>query len=77
MLFVAAALLVAGITVWVKQRWWVLAAGTAVMVLGSAIPIPIESAAVTNIFEFILLTSILWTVMRQDADNRTQRTVTS
>ena len=75
-LFVTAALLTAAITVWVKQRIWVLTGGTALMIIGSAVPIPVESAAVTNIFELILLTSILWTVTKQDAHDRTQHTVT-
>lgn len=69
-LFVAAALLVAGIVVWVKQKSPVLAIGTVLMTVGSAVPIPVESGAVTNAFELVLLTSIVWTRARQDALER-------
>jgi len=69
-LFVAAALLVAGIVVWVKQKTPVLTIGTVLMTIGSAVPIPVESGAVTNAFELVLLTSIVWTTARQDALER-------
>ncbi|MBF0671616.1 MAG: hypothetical protein IR160_03420 [Salinibacterium sp.] len=69
-LFVAAALLIAGIVVWVKQKSPVLTIGTVLMIIGSAVSIPVESGAVTNAFELVLLTSIVWTTARQDALER-------
>lgn len=65
-LFVAAALLVAGFLVWRRQRWIWLLVGAVIMTAGSAIPIPVESGAVTNAFELVLLTAILATKARQD-----------
>lgn len=69
-LIVAAALLVAGIAAVVKQRWPWLAVGTGLMVVGSAVPLPVPSGAVTNMFELILLISVLATVAHQDARAR-------
>ena len=69
-LVVAAALLVAGIGTWIRQRWPWLAVVTVVMVIGSAIPIPIASGAATNAFELILLIGILATIAFQDAGER-------
>lgn len=69
-LFVAAALLVAGIVVLVKQKSPVLLIGTALMTVGSGVPIPVESGAITNAFELVLLISILWTTGRQDSLER-------
>ncbi|MCW4386476.1 hypothetical protein OH146_11900 [Salinibacterium sp. SYSU T00001] len=69
-LFVAAALFGAGIVVWVAQKWPVLFIGTLIMVIGMAAPIPVESGAVTNAFELVLLVSILWTTAHQDRAER-------
>ncbi len=65
-LLVSAALLVAGALVWRRQRWPWLLVGTAIMVLGSLVPIPVESGAVTNAFELVLLVAILATKHAQD-----------
>lgn len=65
-LFVSVALLVAGFLVWRQQKWVWLLVGTLLMVVGSAVPIPVNSGAVTNAFELILLTSILATKHFQD-----------
>lgn len=65
-LVVAAALLVAGILVWVRMRWPWLAVATAVLVVGSAVPLPVPSAAATNAFELILLIGVLATIAFQD-----------
>lgn len=65
-LFVAAALLVAGIYVWKRQRWVWLLIVTIVMVLGSAIPFEIPSSAATNAFELILLIGVIATIGFQD-----------
>src|SRR5690554_223036 len=47
-LFVAAALLVASVVIWKRQKWAWLFVGTMLMVIGSAVPIPVESGAGTN-----------------------------
>lgn len=65
-LVVALALIVAGVLVWRRTRWPWLLAGAVLMTLGSAVPVPIDSGAVTNAFELILLTSILATKWHQD-----------
>src|SRR5690554_6004000 len=70
-LFVTAALLVASVIVWKRQKWVWLFAGTVVMLIGSAVPIPVESGAVTNAFELVLLVSILATKARQDRTDAT------
>ena len=44
--------------------------GTVLMAAGSAIPIPIESSAATNVFELLLLLS-LWLTVRKLASART------
>lgn len=69
-LVVAAALLVAGIGTWIRQRWPWLAVVTIIMMIGSAIPVPIPSGAATNAFELILLIGILSTIAFQDARER-------
>jgi hypothetical protein len=66
-LVVAAALVAAGVVLWRRRgRVWLLA-GSVLMVLGSGIPVPVDSNAVTNLFELLLLTSILATKAEQDA----------
>lgn len=65
-LVVAAALLVAGFLVWRHQRWPWLLVGAAVMTVGSAVELPVDSGAVTNGFELALLTSVTATKWFQD-----------
>lgn len=65
-LLVSVALLVAGFFVWRRQEWLWLLLGTLLMVVGSAVPIPVDSGAVTNAFELVLLTSIIATKHFQD-----------
>lgn len=69
-LVVAAALLVAGIVALKRDRWPWLLVGTVVMVIGSAVPIPVPSGAATNTFELILLITVLATVVHQDRRER-------
>lgn len=66
-LFVAAALIVAGLLVWRWQGWPWLLVGSVIMTIGSGVPVPVDSGAVTNAFELVLLTSILATKHHQDA----------
>ncbi|WP_243228861.1 hypothetical protein [Microbacterium sp. CIAB417] len=72
-LAVAAALLVAGIGVWVRRRWPWLTIVTVIMVAGSAVPIPVDSGAATNAFELILLIGIVATIAFQDSAERRDR----
>lgn len=72
-LIVAAVLLVAGVSIAIRQRWPWLLVGTVLMVIGSAIPLPMESGAVTNAFELLLLISVLATVRHEDAHDRPAR----
>ena len=65
-LLVSLALLVAGLLVWRRQKWVWLLAGTSLIVIGSTVPIPVNSGAATNAFELLLLTSILATKHFQD-----------
>lgn len=52
-------LLIAGIILWKKLKWKWMAIGVIIMIIGSAVPMPIKSEAATNGFELILLLS-LW-----------------
>jgi hypothetical protein len=65
---VAAALLVAGFLVWRRQGWGWLLVGSVVMTVGSAVPVPVDSAAVVNGFELVLLVSLLLTRRHQDRE---------
>lgn len=71
-LVVAAALLVAGAYVWKRQRWPWLCLATVVMVIGSAMPVPVPSGAITNAFELILLVGVLATIAFQDREARSR-----
>lgn len=65
-LVVAAALLTAGIVVWVRERWPWLTVVTVLMVAGSAVTLPVPSAAIVNAFELILLIGVVATIAHQD-----------
>lgn len=65
-LVVAAALLVAGAYVWKRIRWPWLFLVTLLMVIGSAVPVPVPSGAITNLFELILLVGVVATIAFQD-----------
>lgn len=60
-LLVSAALLIVGAIVWKKAGWAWMFVGSVLMGIGSSVTIPVESEAVTNIFELILLISLVWT----------------
>lgn len=57
-------LFTAGITLWKRKVTSVLFWGTLIMTIGSAVPIPVDSSAVTNIFELVLIAS-LWLSIRK------------
>ncbi len=65
-LFVTIALLLAGIILWWKTKWKWMLIGVLLMIAGSVISFPIESDAVTNMFELILLASLVFTKLHQD-----------
>lgn len=74
-LVVSVALLLAGIVIWVRQKWPWLNLATILMVGGSAVTLPIPSAAITNAFELILLIGIIATIAFQDRDAGGRRPV--
>jgi len=65
-LMVTLALLVASILLWKRTGWFWMFVGVALMLVGSMVDIPIESGAITNAFELILLTSLVMTKNHQD-----------
>lgn len=62
-------LLLIGIIVLVKQKWVWLFVGTLLLFVGQALPIPVASTAVTNIFELILMVSI-WVTTSKALDSQ-------
>lgn len=69
---VSLGLLIAGGLIWKRQGWPWLFAGSLLMTVASAINIPVASNAATNLFELLLLTSILATTAFQDRTLRTR-----
>ncbi len=66
-------LLVSAVVVFWKQRWpWHLAA-VLLMGIRDSTSLPIESAAITNLFEFILMTTLLLTKQFQDRASESGR----
>lgn len=60
-LLVLVVLILTGVVLWKKNGWkWTLI-GAVTMGIGSAVPIPVESSAVTNAFELFLLFTLVWT----------------
>lgn len=55
-------LFTAGIIIWRRKVTSILFLGTALMLVGSAISLPVKSTAITNVFELILIAS-LWYAM--------------
>ncbi|MGG4480875.1 hypothetical protein [Paenibacillus illinoisensis] len=62
-------LLLIGIIVLVKQKWVWLFVGTLLLFVGQALPIPVASTAVTNLFELILMVSI-WVTTSKALDSQ-------
>jgi len=63
-LLVTLILIVASAILWKKTKWPVFFIGAIVMAIGSAIPINIDSGAVTNAFELFLIFTLIWTKRR-------------
>ncbi|RIW28744.1 hypothetical protein D3H55_20820 [Bacillus salacetis] len=64
-LIVSLILFISSIIIWRKQKWVWFFIGSAAMIAGSAVPLPVESAAVTNFFELGLLISLAATAVFQ------------
>ena len=65
-LMVTLALLISSILLWKRTGWYWMFIGVALMLIGSMVDIPVESGAITNAFELILLTSLVFTKRHQD-----------
>ncbi|SFQ07991.1 hypothetical protein SAMN05421670_0861 [Psychrobacillus psychrotolerans] len=63
-LLVTLILIVASAIVWKKTKWPIFFIGAIVMTIGSALPLNIESGAVTNAFELFLIFTLIWTKRR-------------
>ena len=63
-LLVTLVLIVTSAILWKKTKWPVFFIGAIVMTIGSAVPINVESGAVTNAFELFLLFTLIWTKRR-------------
>ena len=63
-LLVTLILIVASAILWKKTKWPVFFIGAVVMTIGSAIPINVDSGAVTNAFELFLIFTLIWTKRR-------------
>ncbi|MCM3595873.1 hypothetical protein M4D55_08780 [Metabacillus idriensis] len=57
-------LLAAGFSIWRKTQWPIMLIGVVVMLIGSAISLPIPSSASTNAFELIFILA-LWNTYRK------------
>lgn len=69
-LLVSVVLIAAGILLWKKVGWKWMLIGSVIMTIGSAVPIPVDSSAVTNAFELILLFSLVWTKVHLESKER-------
>ena len=63
-LLVTLVLVIASAILWKKTKWPVFFIGAVVMTIGSAVPIDVESGAVTNAFELFLIFTLMWTKRR-------------
>ena len=60
-LLITLILIVASAILWRKTKWPIFFIGAVVMTIGSAVPINVESGAVTNVFELFLIFTLIWT----------------
>ena len=72
-LLVTIVLVFTGIVLWKEIGWKWMLIGAVVMGIGSAVPIEVESSAVTNAFELFLLFTLVWTKNRVEKTNENQR----
>ena len=71
-LFVTVALIFTGIMLWKKIGWKWMLIGAMIMAIGSAVPIPVDSSAVTNAFELFLLLTLVWTKNRLETNEKSK-----
>ncbi|UOR13843.1 hypothetical protein [Halobacillus amylolyticus] len=64
-LIVSVVLLVSSLIIWRRQEWIWFFIGSLLMIVGSAIQLPVDSGAITNFFELILISSLLGTAYFQ------------
>lgn len=60
-LMITIVMLISSAILWKRTGWSVFFFGVVIMTIGSAIPFDVESNAITNLFELILLFTLLWT----------------
>lgn len=75
-LLLTVVLVFSGAVLWKRAGWKWMFIGSAVMVIGSAVPIPIESSAATNAFELFLLVALVWTKIHLETINIANKTQT-
>ncbi len=63
-LIVTFILLLVSFSLFRHTKWNVMLIGVVLMIAGSAIPLPIESGAVTNTFELIFMTALMMTMSK-------------
>lgn len=69
-IFVLVALFVAAIALARKKKWWWMLVGTIVMTIGSAVPIDVDSNAITNAFELFLIITLMATAIHYSKKKR-------
>lgn len=72
-LLVTVVLILTGIVLWKELSWKWMLIGAVIMGIGSAVPIEVESSAVTNAFELFLLFTLVWTKNRVEKPMKNQR----
>lgn len=68
-------LIATGVLLWKHRGWKWMLIGAIVMTLGGFVPVPIDSAAVTNAFELFLLFTLVWTKIVIESRGRKQRSL--
>ncbi|TWT04287.1 hypothetical protein FQV26_15220 [Planococcus sp. CPCC 101016] len=71
-LLVTVALVFTGAVLWRKAGWKWMLIGAVIMGIGSAVPIPVDSSAVTNAFELFLLFTLVWTKNRLETNEKSK-----
>ncbi|WP_163527255.1 hypothetical protein [Halobacillus ihumii] len=64
-LVVSVVLLASSLIIWRRQKWIWFFIGSFIMIVGSAIQLPVDSGAITNFFELVLIGSLLSTAYFQ------------
>ncbi|MFD1334112.1 hypothetical protein ACFQ4N_00805 [Oceanobacillus iheyensis] len=67
-LFVTIILLLSGVLLWMSEKWVWLFVGASLMTIGSIVSFPIDSGAITNGFEVILIIFLVLTKQHLERD---------